>query len=68
MKYPLLTGEQLSELESRLIAAELEVLEAYNRGMTSLVKGPATLDLEFKALEYIRRLLEDVKACRSRAT
>lgn len=57
----LLTDEQISELERQLCAAEAEWrYDEYNRRPRL-----ARELLEFKAIEYIRRLLEDIKHYRA---
>jgi hypothetical protein len=53
MEYPRLTEYQLTELERRIRAAEEET--------ASLVKGEALTIIEYSGLEYLRRLIEDVK-------
>lgn len=54
-----LTKEQLLELEKRLVAAEQE--EALQAGMRQIRPGPAMELIQFHALEYLRRLLDEVK-------
>lgn len=61
-QFPRLTNEQLTELERQLIDAEKE--NAQQMHMNVIKKGPALTNIEFKATEYIRRLIEDVKAYR----
>jgi hypothetical protein len=60
---PLLTEDQLAELERRLLAAEKEGVEQLNFKMVK--PGPAMKDLEFQAVYLIRRLLDDVKSYRT---
>jgi hypothetical protein len=62
VEYPRLTSEQLAELERQLVAAETEANELALRG--SFRSGEALKHIEFKACEYLRRLLEDVKSYR----
>lgn len=58
--YAHLTDEQLAELEKQLAAAEKELADQIH--MKVIFTGEATKNIEFKACEYLRRLLEDVKS------
>ena len=62
MKYQPFDSEQLAELERRLTLAEKEQSEQV-RGK-EIISGPAMREMEFQALYYIRRLLEDLKMLR----
>ena len=55
---PFLTEQQLAELERRLVSAETE-------WATTEKHGPKQKAFEFTASEWMRRLLDEVKARRA---
>ena len=59
-----LTDTQFAELEKRLIAAEIELADSYAR-FPNTNKHPAIELIEFHALEYLRRLIDDAKSDRA---
>ena len=62
MEFPRFTASQLADIERRLLAAEQE--QTSQMSSARIQSGEMMKEIEFHALNFIRRLLEDVKAYR----